>query len=218
MPKSKRQKLVSLTRTDKKGHQMKEKLINEIRDCVNDYESIYLFIVENMRNAKLKDVRKEWRDSRMFLGRNKVIALALGKTPETECKPGVHEIAQHVSGNIGVFFTNSDAAEIKRWFDDFREADFARSGDEAKETISLKEGPLAQFSHAIEPHLRKLGLPTTLKRGVVTMLKDHTVCTKGEILKPEQANLLKLLEIKMATFSIRLTHKYSEADGCLELE
>lgn len=29
---------------------------------------------------------------------------------------------------------------VCRWFDDFREADFARSGDEAKETISLKEG------------------------------------------------------------------------------
>lgn len=43
--------------------------------------------------------------------------------------------------------------------------DFARAGFEATELVTLPEGPLPQFSHAIEPHLRQLGLPTALKNG-----------------------------------------------------
>jgi len=42
----------------------------------------------------------------------------------------------------------------------------------------------------MEPQLRKLGLPTTLKTGVVTCLFDYTVCNKGDVLTPEQAQLL----------------------------
>lgn len=50
--------------------------------------------------------------------------------------------------------------------------DFARAGFEATELVTLPEGPLPQFSHAIEPHLRQLGLPTALKNGAPL----HSLC------------------------------------------
>lgn len=37
MPKSKRDKQVSLTRTEKKGRQLKNKLIEQIRDSIDEY-------------------------------------------------------------------------------------------------------------------------------------------------------------------------------------
>ncbi len=70
------------------------------------------------------------------------------------------------------------------------ETDYARSGTKAKEDVVLAEGPLKQFSHAIEPHLRSLGMPTQLKKGIVTLLQEFTVCKKGKILTPQQANIL----------------------------
>lgn len=48
-------------------------------------------------------------------------------------------------------------------------------------------GPMEDFSHAIEPHLRALGLPTKLEKGIVTLYKEHTVCVEGKTLTPEQA-------------------------------
>jgi mRNA turnover protein 4 len=42
----------------------------------------------------------------------------------------------------------------------------------------------------MEPQLRKLGLHTSLKRGVVTLDLDYEVCKKGAKLTPEQAQLL----------------------------
>jgi mRNA turnover protein 4 len=54
---------------------------------------------------------------------------------------------------------------IFRFFQEFEADDFARSGQEANEEVVLKQGPLPQFSHSIEPQLRSLGLPTKLEKG-----------------------------------------------------
>ena len=57
---------------------------------------------------------------------------------------------------------------ISSYFKDFMESDFARSGNAAVDTVVLPEGPLDLdlFQHSMEPQLRKLGLPTTLKKGM----------------------------------------------------
>lgn len=75
---------VSLTQTNKKGLLLKQKTIEEIRKSLSKYEHIFLFTVDNMRNTKLKDLRSEWKDSRFFFGKNKVMAIALGKSKTDE--------------------------------------------------------------------------------------------------------------------------------------
>jgi mRNA turnover protein 4 len=43
----------------------------------------------------------------------------------------------------------------------------------------------------MEPYVRtKLGLPTSVKNGIVHLEKEHTVCNEGDILTPEQAKIL----------------------------
>lgn len=74
--------------------------------------------------------------------------------------------------------------------EEYDEIDYARSGFIAQETINLPEGPMPEFSHSIEPHLRQLGMPTALQKGVVTLIKEYTVCKKGQALTPEQARIL----------------------------
>lgn len=56
---------VSLTNTAKKGLQFKQQLVEEVRKCVDNYDRIFVFSVENMRNGKLKELRDDWKkDSR----------------------------------------------------------------------------------------------------------------------------------------------------------
>ena len=77
-----------------------------------------------------------------------------------------------------------------RWFSTYQSKEYARSGNKATQAVNLVAGPLPQFSHALEPQLRKLGLPTSLQRGVVTLDKDYCICEKDAVLTPEQARLL----------------------------
>jgi len=113
-----------------------------------------------------------------------------------------------LQGQCGLLFTDREESDVLEYIENFVETDYARSGTKAKEGVVLPEGPLKQFSHAIEPHLRSLGMPTQLKKGIVTLVQDFTVCKKGQILNPQQANILKLLELPMAEFKIKVDSKY----------
>jgi mRNA turnover protein 4 len=125
------------------------------------------------------------------MGKNKVMRLALGKEAADEYKENLHLLSQQLSGNCGLLFTDQPRAEVLEFFSNYRERDYARAGFEATQEVSLLAGPLPQFSHAIEPYLRtKLGLPCSLRDGVVHLECDHVVCKPGDILTPEQAKLL----------------------------
>lgn len=86
--------------------------------------------------------------------------------------------------------SNEKADKILEWFSTYGEADYPRSGFEATEDVIVEEGPLPQFSHAMEPHLRGLGLPTELKAGIINCRHRYAVCRKGDVLNPEQCKLL----------------------------
>jgi mRNA turnover protein 4 len=190
MPKSKRNKVYSMTNTRKKGLERKSSLLQEVRDCCDKYSSAFLFSVENMRNNKLKDIRTEWKHSRFFFGKNRIMQLALGRTEEEEYKEGIHTISNMLKGNVGLLFTNEQSDIVRGWFDQYHSLEYARSGFTTSQDILLKEGPLEQFSHSLEPHLRSLGLPTALKKGRIVLLQDHEVCKANDVLTPEQARLV----------------------------
>uniref|UniRef100_A0ABM5EKD1 Ribosome assembly factor mrt4 n=1 Tax=Pogona vitticeps TaxID=103695 RepID=A0ABM5EKD1_9SAUR len=217
MPKSKRDKKVSLTKTTKKGLEVKQNLIEELRKCVDTYKYLFIFSIANMRNNKLKDIRNAWKHSRIFFGKNKVMMVALGRSPTDEYKDNLHQVSKHLRGEVGLLFTNRTKDEVLDWFSRFKETDFARAGNQATFPVHLDMGPLEQFPHSMEPQLRQLGLPTTLKKGVVTLLSDYEVCKEGDVLNPEQARILKLFGYMMAEFKVTIRSMWTAETGDFEL-
>ncbi|KAI8586246.1 mRNA turnover 4 [Geranomyces variabilis] len=208
MPKSKRVKIVNLTQTDKKTSEHKAALVAAIHEALTKYAHAYVFSVENMRNTFLKDVRHARSADRFFFGRNRVMAKALGGSAQDEAAPEAHQLAARLVGNVGLIFSDDGYDEMKAFFDAFVKRDYARSGAVAVETVELPAGPLMRgvdpVPHNMEPQLRGLGLPTVLVNGVVTLKTDHVVCTKGQTLTPDQANILKHFYIQQADFHVTL--------------
>lgn len=64
MPKSKRQKVVHLSKTDKKGKELSLRLFANVQEAASNFAYIFVFAVDNMRNHYLKEVRAEFSDSR----------------------------------------------------------------------------------------------------------------------------------------------------------
>ncbi|KAK2978790.1 hypothetical protein RJ640_002572 [Escallonia rubra] len=210
MPKSKRNKTVTLSKTKKKGREQKENIVNLIRDAVESYNSVYVFNFENMRNLKFKEFRDQLRStSRFFLGSNKVMQVSLGRSVADEIRPGLHKVSKLLRGNSGLCFTNMPKDEAQRIFNEYEEYDFARTGSSATETVELKEGPLEQFTHEMEPFLRKQGMPVRLNKGVVELVSDFVVCEVGKPISPESSRILRLLGNKMATFRLHLICRWS---------
>ena len=60
------------------------------------------------------------------------------------------------------------------------------------------------FPHTLEPALRAAGVPSRLNKGVVELLAPHVVCEAGRQLSPGAASVLKMLDLKLATFAMHL--------------
>ena len=218
MPKSKRNKVVSLSKTTKKGFELKKELVKEVQRCCDEFSSLYVFSTENMRNQKIKGVRQQWRSSRFFFGKNKVMSLALGRTIENEYKENLHQISNRLVGDVGLFFTNESKESVLKWFKNFSVNDYARAGISASQTVTLHEGALDEntFQHTMEPNLRKLGLPTELRKGIIHLTTDFVICKEGDILSPEQCTILKCFSYPLVNFRINLNCVWHSANGLFE--
>lgn len=64
MPKSKRAKVVHLTKVDKKGKELSIKLFSNVQENLEKHQYCFVFSVNNMRNTFLKQVRTDFPDSR----------------------------------------------------------------------------------------------------------------------------------------------------------
>lgn len=54
---------VTLSKTKKKGREHKKSMVDLIRQAVENYNSIYVFTVENMRNLKFKELREQLKST-----------------------------------------------------------------------------------------------------------------------------------------------------------
>ena len=85
MPKSKRNKVVNLTKVKSRGREGKEELVEKVQDCVTEYDNSYVINFENMRSGPFKQLQNQMHETtKFFLGKNKVMIKALGKHPEDE--------------------------------------------------------------------------------------------------------------------------------------
>ncbi|XP_059620148.1 mRNA turnover protein 4 homolog [Phlebotomus argentipes] len=216
MPKSKRDQKISLTKTDRKGLAWKQHIVEDIRHCVSKYSHIYVFSVHNMRNTLLKELRTQWKDSRFFFGKNRIMQMGLGEAAKElteDVRDNLLKLSHRLHGQCGLLFTNHGKDVVLDWFKDYSALEYARSGHKCHEAIVLPAGPCEEFSHAIEPHLRKLGLPTKLDKGVVSLYQEYRVCEAGSILTPEQAKILKLCNMPIATFKLLIKCLWLKTGG-----
>eukprot|EP00696_Hemimastix_kukwesjijk_P012220 gnl/Hemi2/25328_TR8527_c0_g1_i1.p1 gnl/Hemi2/25328_TR8527_c0_g1~~gnl/Hemi2/25328_TR8527_c0_g1_i1.p1 ORF type:complete len:225 (-),score=12.67 gnl/Hemi2/25328_TR8527_c0_g1_i1:94-768(-) len=224
MPKNKRERVVSLTSTQKTPYdrmEHKKALVTQIRAALETYSSLYVFTTHNARGENLKQVRNQWKDSRFFLGKNKVMMLALGRNEESEVEQGLCEVGKLLVGSSGLLFTNRPRAEVVRWFKAFSVDEFARGGFSAPRDITLQPGVLRPdnpFPSSAEPLLRdRLGLPVSVVDGAIQLLREYPVCTAGTALTPEQAKILELLGLRTCTFTIQLICHWSKETSCTML-
>lgn len=210
MPVSKRIRNKSLTKVSSKGKECKLELMNNVRNAIDKYSTVYVFSYENMRTNHFKKIRHEFQDSRFFLVKHKVIQLALGKNDQDSYSTNLHQLSPYMKGNVGLLCTNQNEVKVIEYLTKVNIPDFARSGGIANKDVELKAGPLEQFPGSMVENLRLLGLPLQLKNGVIQLLDDFKVCEKNKILTPEQAKILVHLDLKMAHFKIQLLCKWTD--------
>ena len=161
MPKSKRAKVTTLSKTPVRSTKAsKTALVDKLRSELDRFDHVWLFSVGDMRNEGLKQVRAQWKDTgRLFFSKGKIMAKALGDSPELEYQEGLSGIAsvsehrrvnragpedfeQLLRGPVGLFLTSHPVDDTVEWFDTWSKPEYARLGAIASRDVTLPAGLL----------------------------------------------------------------------------
>jgi mRNA turnover protein 4 len=158
------------------------------------------------------------------------MSVTLGRTPEAEFAPNLHQLTPFLTGAVGLFFTSRSPESITAHFESYRPLDFARAGTVTPRSFTIPNGlvysrageiPMSEdelISHTVEPTLRKLGVPTRLVKGKVMLEmadgeEGYQVCKAGETLDSRQTTLLKMFGIATAEFRVDMKAYWSREKG-----
>jgi len=165
-----------------------------------------------------------------FFGKTKVMAVALGNSPETECAENLHRLTPYMAGAVGLLFTSRNPDTVMSYFESFRPLDFARAGTISTRAFTIPNGlvysrageiPISEdepVSHTVEPGLRKLGVPTRLVKGKVMLeltdgAEGYVVCKEGQVLDSRQTTLLKTFGVATAAFRVDMKARWDRERG-----
>lgn len=193
MVKSKRARVIPLTRVEKKPREWKEQLIQNIRAAFDTYDDVYVIRAHNMTSWAWNQLRINTRaTSRLFMGKNQVMRFALGKSEEDTYRRRTWQLGRLLRGMTGLLFTNAPREDLEKVLAASQTSCNAVGGDVATETVIIPEGPLDsdRYAFSLEPELRKLGLPTQLRNGIIHVIGEYTICQEGQQLTAAQARLL----------------------------
>ncbi|KAF1815189.1 hypothetical protein P152DRAFT_456240 [Eremomyces bilateralis CBS 781.70] len=222
MPKSKRARVVHLSKVEKKTKEDLQLLQTNVEEAAEKYPYGYVVFVDNMRNNHLKGVRTSLAaDSRIFFGRNRIMARAMGTTPATEPQPGLHTLSEHLDGPTGLIFSSRKPDDLLEDLKSMTSGAYGRAGTVASRKYVVPAGIVYTRGGEIpakddvkvtamqEVHLRAQGLPTRLEKGDVLLDEDYTVCKKGEVLTGHQSAILKFFGVEVAEFQVRVKAYWS---------
>lgn len=154
--------------------------------------------------------------SKIMLGKNKLIQVALGKTPEDEYSDNLRHVSKEITENVGLLFTSRTRAEVEEFFRNFSEPDFARAGFVSPRDVVVTNKML--FNHPttmVDQQFKKLGLPAKIENGKVVLLgekAEHLLCKEGETISVEKCKLLTHFGIKLSEFKVQLVCHWSKGE------
>jgi mRNA turnover protein 4 len=229
MPKSKRSRVIHTSKVLPKGKSLSIRTFSTIQSLPTQYPYLYIVSISNPRNTHLNLIRTSLSSSRLFFGKTKVIATALGKNADSEPARNTHLLAPHMKGAVGCLFSEHKPEYILDWFEKFHPLDYARAGTVASREFVIPAGVVysrggeipaeadVAMAHSIEPTLRKLGVPTRLVKGKIMLGEEggegYVVCREGEVLGSGQTTLLKMFGIEMAEFAVEIKAYWERETG-----
>lgn len=229
MPRSKRSKLVTLAQTDKKGRENKERIFDEVRESLDTYRFAWVLHLDNVRTPVLQEIRTAWVGSKLILGKQKVLAKAIGDKVENEYKENIFKLTKKFNGVIGLLFTNEDVKTVTDYFESYSRLDYSRPNTKAPLSFTIPEGivysrggqiPIdddVPMVHSLEPTLRnKFNIPTKIKAGKITIEQPYKVCEIGEKLNVTQTLILKQFGIAASEFKIKSDAYYDNESNSIE--
>lgn len=185
----------------------KYEFVDKIVKLSQEYPVIGIVNINNIPAAQMQKMRRELRNEAVLIvGRNRLIKLALEKSPRKNLK----ELAKYIEGQTGIVFTKMNAFKLAKFMEKTKTKAPAKGGEVAPEDIVVHGGETTFKPGPIISEFQKVGLPAAVQKGKIVIRKDTLLVKKGEVISRDVAQVLTKLEIYPITVGLDLRAAYED--------
>ncbi|SOV18495.1 ribosome biogenesis protein MRT4, putative [Plasmodium sp. gorilla clade G2] len=206
MPKSKRNVKISLTKVKKKVNkkEMKDLKLLEIKKMIQ-IPNVYVYVLDirTYSNNNLKVAIEHFKpNGKFFIGKNKLMKLALGINENNEIKPNMSKISELLVGNRILLITKDSPLNVLKFFNEFQPEEYIKHGNISPQDITLKCGDVLNVPVSMQKDLQKRKLNFDIIDQKIILKENKILAEKDKLISLENSKILRMLNMKIAFFDI----------------
>ena len=199
----------------------KAEMYAQLQEMPSKYKVVALIRMGKVRASQILQLRKKLRGDVEFVSiKDKVAEKAL----ESTSIPGMDKLAQDISGQCMLLFTNLSPFRLNMILAKNKIMMAARGGDIASVDVEVAARNTGIAPGPMLTEFKDAGIPTKIDQGTIWIAKDTTPVKKGEVINEKLASMLGKLDIKPIEASIALDtavedgFKYARDEMVVDLE
>ncbi|XBW37154.1 hypothetical protein QEN19_002732 [Hanseniaspora menglaensis] len=235
MPKSRRNRVITLSNVTKKDKDAKTRNFDNLSDNLLKFKRVVLLNLSNINSNNLKELRKQWDNetlveedrSKFVVSKKNMIIKSLENHKEEfanlEKLTSLLQKQHEKNSTYGILYTNYDYKTVVEFFDSYLKKDFAKSNSKSPLTFKIPQGivysrggyiPAEEdipMAHSLEPTLRnKYKIPTSLKDGKIVLDAEYHVCEENQTLNVIQCLILRQFGIAESEYKVEVMGCYNK--------
>lgn len=188
--------------------QTKTEEVEEMKVLLKEYNIIGVAGLEKVRAAQLQELRRKLKnDANLRVVKNALVRRAIADVEE---KPGLENLADHMSGSNIFIFTNLNPFKLALLLQRSRVKATARAGDLAADDVTVPAGNTGLPPGPIISQFGAIGIPTRIEAGSVWINRDTLVVNEGEVITARVAGVLSKLGMKPVEIGLTLKAAYED--------
>lgn len=185
----------------------KDALKTKIDRMVNEYKNILICTVDNVGSNQMQKIRIALRGKAELLMGKKTLLRKVVREHANSNK-ALESLLPHLSGNIGLVFTNGDIREVRAEVLKNKVPAAAKSGTFAPVDVFVPPGPTG-LDPGQTAFFQALNIATKIARGSIEIINQVHLIKKGDKVTSSAVALLTKLDIKPFFYGI-ITNKVYE--------
>jgi len=189
--------------------QWKQEEVDELVDLIEGYSSVGIVNVAGIPSRQLQTMRSNLHGSaQLRISRNTLLERALEEVDE-----GVEELAQYVSGEVGLIGTNDNPFGLYKQLEESKSPAPISAGEVTPDEILIPEGDTGVDPGPFVGELQSVGASARIMEGSIQVTEDSVVAEAGDEVSEDLANVLAEMGIEPKEVGLDLRGVYS--DGVL---
>jgi large subunit ribosomal protein L10 len=189
--------------------QWKMDRVEEITNVISSNPVVGIVDIHGIPAKQINKMRARLRGKvELMVAKRTLITLALDKVNEE--RPGIIDLKEGVSGQVGLVVTDENPFKLFRLMERTKTASPAKGGEEAPNDIIVKAGDTSFKPGPVIREFQKVGIPAAIERGKVVIKKDAVLVKAGETIPKDLATVLPKLDILPLMLGLDLQAAFEE--------